>query len=293
METRPLGETGIQVPVLGFGAGHIGGEDLSEAEAGRLLNEVLDLGITLIDTAPGYGRSEERIGRHLAHRRDDFVLVTKCGYGVPGLPDWTPACITAGVDQALRRLQTDHLDVMLFHSCPRWVLDTEGLVAALDAAVRSGKVRAAGYSGENEDLAHALGIASLTVFETSINLSDQRSLMTAVPRAQQRGAGIIAKRPLGNAPWRYPERPVGNYAEVYWERMQAMGLDPGGLDWGEFALRFAAFAPGVGTAIVGSSRIEHLRRNVGAIAKGPLPSDVVENVRERFRTCDRDWVGQI
>jgi aryl-alcohol dehydrogenase-like predicted oxidoreductase len=293
VETRPLGETGIQVPVLGFGAGHIGGEDLSEAEAGRLLNEVLDLGITLIDTAPGYGRSEERIGRHLAHRRDDFVLVTKCGYGVPGLPDWTPACITAGVDQALRRLQTDHLDVMLFHSCPRWVLDTEGLVAALDAAVRSGKVRAAGYSGENEDLAHALGIASLTVFETSINLSDQRSLMTAVPRAQQRGAGIIAKRPLGNAPWRYPERPVGNYAEVYWERMQAMGLDPGGLDWGEFALRFAAFAPGVGTAIVGSSRIEHLRRNVGAIAKGPLPSDVVENVRERFRTCDRDWVGQI
>ena len=281
------------MPVLGFGAGHIGGEDLSEAEAGRLLNEVLDLGITLIDTAPGYGRSEERIGRHLAHRRDDFVLVTKCGYGVPGLPDWTPACITAGVDQALRRLQTDHLDVMLFHSCPRWVLDTEGLVAALDAAVRSGKVRAAGYSGENEDLAHALGIASLTVFETSINLSDQRSLMTAVPRAQQRGAGIIAKRPLGNAPWRYPERPVGNYAEVYWERMQAMGLDPGGLDWGEFALRFAAFAPGVGTAIVGSSRIEHLRRNVGAIAKGPLPSDVVENVRERFRTCDRDWVGQI
>ena len=73
METRAFGNTGLRVSVLGFGAGHVGGDDLSEGEASRLLNEVLDLGVTLIDTARSYGLSEERVGRHLAHRRDAFV----------------------------------------------------------------------------------------------------------------------------------------------------------------------------------------------------------------------------
>ena len=76
---RPFGDTGLTVPVLGFGAGGIGDPALSERDAETLLNSVLDLGVGLIDTARSYGLSEERIGRHLARRRGDFVLSTKVG----------------------------------------------------------------------------------------------------------------------------------------------------------------------------------------------------------------------
>jgi aryl-alcohol dehydrogenase-like predicted oxidoreductase len=71
MERRPFGRTGLAVPILGFGAGHVGDPALDEAEVGRLLHGALDLGVTLIDTARSYGLSEERIGRHLAGRNQD------------------------------------------------------------------------------------------------------------------------------------------------------------------------------------------------------------------------------
>jgi len=81
---RPYGKTGLMVSVLGLGAMQIGDPNLEEAEVASLLNAALDAGITLIDTAPSYGCSEERIGRHLASRREDFVLSTKLGYGIDG-----------------------------------------------------------------------------------------------------------------------------------------------------------------------------------------------------------------
>jgi aryl-alcohol dehydrogenase-like predicted oxidoreductase len=305
---RPLGDSGLLVSALGFGAGQIGGPDLTEEEAGTVLNRAVDLGVTFVDTAPGYGLSEERIGRHLSYRRDDFVLASKGGYGVPGVPDWTPASIRQGVDQALRRLRTDHLDVMLLHSCPRGVLDSEGLVEALAEAVRAGKVRVAGYSGEGEALAAALDREELGVIETSVNLLDQHALTTTLPAARARGLGVIAKRPLGNAPWRFSERPVGHYAETYWERLRAMerssawaarSLEIVGGDapafWASRALRFSAFAEGVTTAIVGTSNPTHVQRNVDIVNLGPLPPDELVYFQAAFATAEDSagWSGLI
>src|SRR6266508_1640164 len=79
---RAFGATGVTVPALGFGAAAAGDPTLSEADAGALLNGAVDAGATLIDTARSYGLSEERIGRHLSHRRRGLVLSTKVGYGV-------------------------------------------------------------------------------------------------------------------------------------------------------------------------------------------------------------------
>lgn len=293
MLQRPLGNSGLSVSALGFGAGHIGDPRMDDAEAGRLLNQALDLGITLIDTAPSYGLSEERIGRHLAHRRDEFVLATKCGYGIEGVPDWTGACITAGVDRALRVLQTDRIDVMLFHSCPRHVLEHSDVIPALEAQVQAGKVRVAGYSGENEDLAYAVTSGRFGAVETSVNLFDQASLTRTVPEALERGMGVIAKRPLANAPWRFAERPHGHYAEVYWERMQQMALDPAGLEWAEYALRFTAFQPGVASAIMGTAQLENLAANVRGIERGPLPEGLERMIREAFAPHGHAWVGQV
>src|SRR5690349_14321549 len=113
MERRPLGSTGLLVPVLGFGSGHIGGDALGEAEAGRLLGAAVDGGVTFIDTARSYGAAEERIGRHLAHRRHELILSTKGGYGIAGVPDWSAAAVSRGIDAALRRLRVDCVDI--FH----------------------------------------------------------------------------------------------------------------------------------------------------------------------------------
>ncbi len=281
---------GLRVSVLGLGAGQIGG-DLDESEVSALLHGALDLGVTLIDTAPSYGASEDRIGRHLARRRDEFVLSTKGGYGVDGVPDWTAASITLGVEAALGRLRTDRIDIFHLHSCPREILERGEVVRALDDAVRAGKVRVAAYSGENDALEWAVQAGVFGSLMCSVNLVDQRVLDGALASAAQRGLGVIAKRPLANMCWRFRERPIGDYAEVYWERFQSMdGLVQ---DWTQVALRFAAFAPGVSSAVVGTRSLAHLRQHVAAVSEGPLDAAQIAALRDWFRAYDRGWEGQI
>lgn len=98
---RNFGTTGLKVTALGFGAGHIGGASMTEREVSVLLHAVVDAGVNLIDTARGYGLSEERIGRHLQHRRGEIVISTKVGYGISGVPDWTHAAVVRGVEESL------------------------------------------------------------------------------------------------------------------------------------------------------------------------------------------------
>ena len=176
MILNSLGRTGLNVSALGFGAMHINDERTSEAEAGALLNHVLDEGINLIDTARGYGLSEERIGRHLAHRRPEFVLSTKVGYGVDGVPDWTYDCIVGGVERALRVMKTEVLDIVHFHSCPLELLQRGEIIEALQRMQREGKVRLAAYSGENEALDFAIdcGAFSLNCWHSAFLQSRSR-----------------------------------------------------------------------------------------------------------------------
>ncbi len=290
---RAFGSTGLVVSALGFGAGQIGSPDLPEPEVETLLNELLDLGVTLIDTARGYNLSEARIGRYLSHRRQEFVLSTKIGYDIPGYPDWTGPTITAGIEEALRRLQTDYLDIVHLHSCTLEVLEQGEVIAALQAAVAAGKVRVAAYSGDNEPLDWAAKSGQFGSIETSINLCNQRVIDTSLATAHERGLGVIAKRPVANAPWRFTSRPVGNYAEVYWERWQAMGIDPGPYEWQELALRFVAYLPDVSSCIVGTRNLEHLRHNLELVKRGPLPAETVAEIRRAFKEHDQDWIGQV
>lgn len=293
MKLRRFGNTGLRVSILGFGAMQVGEPRVSEAAAGRLLNEVLDAGVNLIDTARGYKLSEERIGRHLAHRRDEFILSTKCGYAIPGCTDWTARCITRGVDAALRRLRTDRIDIMHLHSCPMETLMRGAVVEALLRAVNQGKVRVAAYSGENEARQFAITSRRFGSIQTSINVCDQRAIRAALPGARRLGMGVIAKRPLANAFWRFQRRPKGEYCEPYWERARAMRLSPGRLAWDAFALRFVAFLPGVHSCIVGTADIGHLRRNIALLTRGPLPKAEQRRIVSLFRQHDESWAGQV
>jgi aryl-alcohol dehydrogenase-like predicted oxidoreductase len=293
MEKRALGTTGLHVTALGFGAMHLNDERVSEAEAGQLLNEVLDAGINLIDTARGYGLSEERIGRHLAHRRSEFVLSTKVGYGIPGFSDWTFECIVAGVEAALARMHTDVLDIVHLHSCPLHVLEQGDVVPALEDCQRAGKLRVVAYSGDNTELRWAIDSGRFGSVQTSVSVCDQANLVQHVPTATERNVGVIAKRPLAGAVWRFSQRP-GDFAEgQYWDRLHAMAIDPQAHDWNALALRFAAYAPGVASTIVGTRKLENLHRNVEIIAQGPLEPALQQAVLDAFARHGQGWSGLI
>ncbi|MDQ3036958.1 MAG: aldo/keto reductase [Myxococcota bacterium] len=297
MPRRALGRTGLEVSIVGLGAGRIGEASQDERAIERLLHGALDRGVNVIDTARSYGCSEERLGRLLGARRDEYVLSTKVGYGVDGVPDWTARCVREGIDAALARMGTDRVDLVFLHSCPRDVLERGEVVEALRSAVTAGKVRAAGYSGENEELAWALASGAFEVVQCSVSLADQRALRDALPLAQQRSVGVLAKRPLADFAFRHEARPVADDVAIYWERLRAMALDGAreapAIGWGELALRFTAFAPGVDTAIVGTSSLTHLDEALEWASRGPLEAERVRAIAAAFDAQGAGWRGVV
>jgi len=291
--TRAYGDTGLQVPAVGLGAGHLGDPALDEREVERLLLGAVDAGVTLVDTAPSYGRSEERIGRVLGARRQQVLLSTKVGYGVPGVPDWTRRSVALGIDRALDRLRTGVLDIVHLHSCPADLLERGDVVEPLVRAVEAGKIRVAAYSGDNEPLDRAIADGRLGGVQTSLNPWDQSLLGDRLDRCREAGLGVLAKRPLANAPWRFDDRPEAGDLAEYWRRFRTFELDPRGLGWDELALRFAAHQPGVSAVLVGTRRPERIETAVAAVAAGPLDDDLDASIRQAWRRHGHAWRGVV
>ena len=295
MRRNPLGGSGLEVSILGFGAMHLNDDRVGDAEAGRLLNAVLDLGVNLVDTARGYGLSEERIGRHLSWRRRDFVLSTKVGYGIPGFDDWSYDCIVAGVDAALARMRYERIDIVHLHSCPQHVLARGDVIRALENCRDAGKLGVVAYSGDNEEIDFAINCGRFGAVQTSISVCDQVNFAQRLQALKAGGVGVIAKRPLAGAVWIRPQRPDDQAEGAYWDRWQAMGLDRvlPGIDATELALRFVAHCPLVSSSIVGTRSLAHFERNLRIVEKGALADEQVELIRAAFRQHGRDWRGLI
>ena len=286
---RFLGKTGISVSPLGVGCGPLGAVSVDERSAREVIDAALSLDLNVFDTAPSYGESEARLGRALVGRREGVVLVTKCGYGVPGVEDWTAECVARGVDRALERLRTDRIDVLLLHSCDRARLQRGDLFAPLLDAKRAGKLRAIGYSGDGDALDFALDCGVFDVVECSVSVVDQAALASAIPRAIERGVGVIAKRPLANgAPW-MRHRPSQGDLAIYFDRSRAIFGD-GPPPVGD-AIRFSAHAPGVACALLGTTRADHLADAARAVALGPLEGALAH--RARFDALGREWPGVV
>ncbi len=312
MELRNFGTTSLAVSALGLGGGRL--DQLSDRDAESLLAAARELGVTYLDTARSYGTSESRIGRYLKHCRDSFVVSTKVGYGIDGVEDWTAESVSRGVDAALRRLQTDYIDIVYLHSCPASTLRYGGVVEALVHAVEVGKVRVAGYAGDGEGLEAAVEDPRLAALMASASLFDQVALHRSLPNAKNAGKGFVAKRPLANAPWRLSERPVDAEWVTYWDRMACMGLDPLELDpsvgdgagvpssklaasraaWVALSLRFAVYTWGVDSAVLGTTSIRHLTDACAAIRQGPLSATAVHAIRSRFSDASGGhWAGHV
>jgi aryl-alcohol dehydrogenase-like predicted oxidoreductase len=295
-ERRAFGKTGLEVSPLGFGGAPIGYLATEQVNVARILNLLLDAGVNVIDTADCYEDSEDLIGRAVGHRRQDYVLVSKCGHQGEGLSgaEWSPALITQTVERALKRLRTDHLDVMLLHTCPLPVLEQGDAIAALAKARQAGKIRFLGYSGDNEAAVFAAGLPEVDVLEMSVNVCDQANLETALPKARERNLAVLAKRPIANAAWKSSQPGLyAGYAQPYAERLRTMHLAPHelGFDsataamWPEIALRFTLAQPGVHVAIIGTTNPDNARANLEAADQGPLPAAAVERIRSAFKAA--------
>lgn len=282
-----FGNTGLEVSVLGFGGAEIGYEGATDADVERLLNAALDAGLNVIDTAECYMDSEEKIGRAVFKRRDDFHLFTKCGHasGLDG-EDWDPKMLVASIDRSLARLRTDCVDLVQLHSCELEKLQGSDVIDVLRRAKEAGKTRFIGYSGDNEASAYAVKIGVFDTLQTSLNVADQAALDT-VETAVQRGMGVIAKRPIANAAWG-AEPAKDAYGHPYWERLQKLAYP--GID-ASLALRWTLAQP-VHVAIVGTKNPERWSQNAALLEEGPLPIEAVEAITLKWRaTADASWVG--
>ncbi len=309
MELRSFGKTGFEMSALGFGGGPLGYLETDRRQVAEILNTLLDRGVNLIDTAASYRGSEEAIGEAIGHRRDDYVLVSKCGQAFEDIDGaaWSASAIAETVERALRRLKTDHLDVMLLHSCDLETLKKGEALGALIEARDAGKVRFVGYSGDNEAAAHAAGLDEVAVIETSVSICDQANIDNVLPEARRNNVGVLAKRPIANAAWKDASEQRGiyvNYARTYAERLAKMAITPAdlgfpgevGAAWSEIALRFTLSQPGVATAIVGTTKTSNAERNLEALSKGALPENDVTELRAAFRRAEaaagEPWLAQ-
>jgi aryl-alcohol dehydrogenase-like predicted oxidoreductase len=287
MEMRTLGRTGLRISRLGIGLAEIG--SLSDASAaGQVLNAALDGGINFLDTAACYGRSEEWIGRTVAHRRDEYVLATKAGHAVAGYKgrEWTAATVRDSIERSLSRLETDHLDLVQLHSCSVEILERGEVIQALLDARQAGKTRYVGYSGDREAALWAIDSGVFDTLQTTFNLADQRARAQVLPKAKAAGMGVIIKRPIANAAWN--AGPDASETRV-WFRQQAdamFDMDPiPGVPENPFVLYlgFTLAHAEVDTAIVGTRNPEHVAANIALVENElPIPAALVAELHRRF-----------
>jgi aryl-alcohol dehydrogenase-like predicted oxidoreductase len=289
---RNLGRTKLQVTMLGYGAmelrGARRGREISEAQADTILNAVLDAGINYLDTSIDYGLSEERIGRYIAHRRAEYYLASKCGclVGATSAPRgqrnrhvFTRDNILAGVEQSLRRMKTDYLDVVQFHSSPsRQPLEEHGALEAVLELKQAGTVRFIGVSSTLTHLSAHVAMGVFDVFQI-LYLAVEREHEAVITAAAEAGSGIVIR---GGAAKGAPSE--GKQEGTRWERWQQAGLDDlrGDTSPMEFVLRFTFSHPDMDTTIVGTVNPAHLQDNINALRQGPLPPAVYVEAKRRL-----------
>lgn len=269
---------------------------ISDEDAGRLLGAVLDAGINLIDTSVDYGRSEELIGRYAGHRRDEYFLASKCGCLLeipPGMSppfphDYSPANIRAGIEQSLRRLRTDRLDLVQVHMSPsRSQLEADKVVETLVSVREEGKVRFIGMSGILPNLPDHIAMGVFDVFQIPYS-AVQREHENLITAAAEAGAGTLIRggaargAPAEDKNWQ--RGPLGLPAGEGQRRWEASGVEEllDGMSRHEFVLRFTLSHPALSSTIVGTSNPDHLRANLAIAGKGPLPADLYQEAKRRL-----------
>jgi aryl-alcohol dehydrogenase-like predicted oxidoreductase len=293
MKLRWLGNTTLKASEIALGTVEIGldygiptdGQHRrpEEQDAARFLNEALDLGINFLDTAQAYGTSEEIIGRALKHRRNDYILATKLA--PVSTADLTNGGlrhkVRASVEESLRKLQTDRIDMLLIHSAPMAVVQgAEELLGFMRELQHEGHVRHIGASVYEEAGPEALRRGGMECLQIAYNPLDRSPEEVTLPLASKTGVGIVVRSVLlkGAITARYRNLPD----QLMELKRGADALDvlarEAGITLPELAYRYVLEADVV--ALCGTARLEELRAAVDYAERGPLSPDLVARIRE-------------
>jgi L-galactose dehydrogenase len=297
MDYATLGRTGLQVSKLGFGGSPLGNEfgEMDASEGTRAVHCAIDLGINYFDVAPYYGRTlaETRLGQALEGRRDKVILATKCGRYDINEFDFSAARIRRSIEESLKRLRTDYLDVFLAHDIE--FVDRQQIIEealpTMRALQQEGKCRAIGITGLQLKLLRAVAEA----FPVDIVLSYCRyNLLTGemdailTPFVKEQGIGLINASPLhmgiltqnGPPPWHPAPDEV---------KQAGRQLAEGFPNLSELGLQFCLQHPYVATTLSGMSTVEQVKQNVTAAASQPDPA-ILEQIRKiAAPIANRSW----
>ena len=310
MQQRPLGQTGLAVSPVTLGTMTFGAQT-DEATARSMIDLCLERGVNFIDTANVYnaGKTEEILGRILAGRRDRFVIASKVGIKNDQLPEeagLSPAAIRKGIENSLRRLNTDYVDLYYLHQ-PDYSVPLEDSMAAIDELVRAGKVRFVGASNyASWQLCRMLWLAKengwqpLQVVQPMYNLLARGIEQELLPMCREFALAVVPYNPLAGglltgkhasaAPLpgtRFDLLPF--YRDRYWHEVNFQAVQGlaqiaarAGRSLTRLALGWMLQRPAVTSIIIGASRLEQLRENLAALDDGPLDADTLA-------ACDNVW----
>ena len=293
MQYTTLGKTGLRVSVAGLGTGGFSRMGLksgkTEDEAARLILDAVDLGVNFIDTAPPYG-TEGVVGKALKSvPRDSVVVATKSTVRRGG-EWWTPERVVASLDNSLRLLGTDYVDVFNLHAVDPDMYDYAlgTLAPALVAQREKGKIRHFGLAENpivdftNETLKRALRGPVWEVFMVGFHMMHQGARENVFAATRENGVGTLlmfAVRSIFTDPPRVAREMKELAAKGLVEKWLGETDDPlgflvhehGAANMIEAAYRFARHEPGVDVVLFGTGDAEHLRTNVASLLKPPLP----------------------
>jgi L-galactose dehydrogenase len=300
---KTLGQTGLNVSIVGFGASPLGNEfgAADPKEGQRAVHYAIEQGINYFDVSPYYGRTlaETRLGEALRGRRNQVILATKAGrYGKDrdtGF-DFSAARITRSVEESMRRLQTDYIDVFQVHDieygCKEQIVHET--LPAMFKLKETGKVRFVGITsyplGILRDVAGAVDVDTILTY-CRYNLMDRSMDDILTPLAQQKGIGLINASPLhmrvltekGAPDWHPAPRRVVDVGQQVAAYCRSQGVHTADL-----AMQFALQHETVATTLVGMSKTEHVDRNVRAVGVVPDPellAAVLTMVRPVANVC--------
>ncbi len=294
MQTRTLGRTGIQLPVLGFGASSLGAEfrSVKTEEALQSVHTALECGLNFIDTSPFYGRGMSEVLLGIALKgvdRDSYTLCSKLGRYDLAHFDFSAKRVAESVDVSLHRLGTDHLDIMLCHDIefvPMQQIVDETL-PALRKIQQSGKVRFIGISGyPMKAFRYVLAQTDLdcVLSYNQYTLQNTRFADDLVPELKQRGVGVMNAGPfsarlLTNAPlpaWLKEPEPVKAAARAAADLCASRGVD-----LAQLALQFSCANPDITTTVAGSANPVNIRKWADWLAQ-PIDAELLRDVQAIF-----------
>ena len=285
LPTAVLGRTGLNITKLGYGAMELRdvprGRPVTEKQAESMLNAVLDDGVNYIDTSNDYGRSEEFIGKYIAHRRSEYFLATKCGC-IPGGGQhiWTRENLFRGLHESLDRLKTEYVDVMQLHNPTVEECEAGDLVEALKEMKQQGKVKWIGASTTLPHLPTYLEWGVFDVFQIPYSAL-QREHETWITQAAQAGIGTVIRGGVakGEPGVSGVDRPE---PWAYFEKAKLDELREEGESRTSFVLRYTLAHPHMHTNIIGTMNPEHLGENIEATLRGPLSQEVYAETKRRL-----------